>query len=796
MALTPLEEDCKVGQRSYPAGDCAPDLWDEYREGHSEGMAIYPIASGWELEVLDEARGWCLRRSDVTLPAPSVLTGYGALSQSDYSVQARYTRSLRWPSERGERVFLHFDGLLNGATVLLDGVVVGTSRGGYTAERFEVTHRVPWGRMSTLHLEIDSRQRVDLPPFGRPPRGDCPGIDFHTFGGVSRAPAVEITPAAFVSSVRALPHWGSRRIDKVDVTCFLDWVPPGWGMDVSGEPRLEVFLVQDGSVLAKAQCDVPEGKGEAGLTLKVPPEAKLWSPEAPALADLHVEMSIGEGCHYRWDGRIGLRVASFEADGLWVNGRHFKVLGLSRHELFPYLGACAPSRLHRMDVRTIKEVLGCNLVRTAHYPQSPEFLDACDEAGLMVFEETPGWGYLGDREWREVVCRDVAAMVRRDWNHPSVVMWGIRCNEAPHDEDLYSRTNRIAHELDPSRPTGGARVMGDYAAPIIEDVSCFNDYGEVPLPPNHQPYLVSEFVGAITPAGSDATGHVYHRSGPLSELMQQGLRHARFYDGVCAAAAGGTFAGGIGWLAFDYQSPCGSKRRWRDVKTPGVCDLFRIPKLAAGFYSSQRDISQGVVVEANFLWDETVDLNETEDVASTVWVWTNADKVCASVDGKVVAIAEPDRETFPHLSHPPVPIALPALVPTSGSLTLQGLLGDAPGVEKSYSPLRAHDVVYARAEDTEIFGDGSDATRVVVGVTDRFGNPRFMHAGVLRISVEGPGEIIGPSELDLAEIGGIGATFVAATSSPCNVIKLMASCEGVGSATATLHVKKPVVERL
>lgn len=113
-------------------------------------MALYPIASGWDIEVLDEARGWCRGRSGVTLPAPSVLTGYGALSGSEYHVQARFVRELHWPSEPSERAFLHFDGLLHGATILLDGVVVGTSRGatGRSASRSRIgchgVGRAPW----------------------------------------------------------------------------------------------------------------------------------------------------------------------------------------------------------------------------------------------------------------------------------------------------------------------------------------------------------------------------------------------------------------------------------------------------------------------------------------------------------------------------------------------------------------------------------------------------------------------------------------------------------------------------
>jgi beta-galactosidase len=100
--------------------------------------------------------------------------------------------------------------------------------------------------------------------------------------------------------------------------------------------------------------------------------------------------------------------------------------------------------------------LKCNIVRTSHYPQSPHFLDACDELGLPVPEEIPGWQHLGNDQWRELVVDNVRQMIRRDWNHPSIVPWGVRVSESRDDHDLYTRTNALAHKLDPTRQTGAS----------------------------------------------------------------------------------------------------------------------------------------------------------------------------------------------------------------------------------------------------------------------------------------------------------------------------------------------------
>ena len=97
-------------------------------------------------------------------------------------------------------------------------------------------------------------------------------------------------------------------------------------------------------------------------------------------------------------------------------------------------------------------------MRTSHYPQSPWFLDRCDES-LLVFEEIPGWQHIGEEAWKAESVENVRRMIRRDWNHPSIVIWGVRINESQDDHDFYVETNRVAHELEPTRQTGGVRFI-------------------------------------------------------------------------------------------------------------------------------------------------------------------------------------------------------------------------------------------------------------------------------------------------------------------------------------------------
>ena len=133
-----------------------------------------------------------------------------------------------------------------------------------------------------------------------------------------------------------------------------------------------------------------------------------------------------------------------------------------------------PARAQRRDAEILKKELKCNIVRTSHYPQSPHFLDACDELGLLVLEEIPGWQHIGDRQWEDLSVDNVGRMVRRDWNHPSIILWGVRINESPDSHDFYLETNRVAHELDTTRQTGGVRFITD--SEFLEDVFTQNDF--------------------------------------------------------------------------------------------------------------------------------------------------------------------------------------------------------------------------------------------------------------------------------------------------------------------------------
>lgn len=170
----------------------------------------------------------------------------------------------------------------------------------------------------------------------------------------------------------------------------------------------------------------------------------------------------------------GFRSAVFRADGFYLNGRKVKLRGLNRHQSYPYVGYAMPESMQKNDADILKYELGVNAVRTSHYPQSHYFLERCDEIGLLVFTEMPGWQHIGDEVWKEQAVENVGEMVTQYRNHTSIILWGVRINESADDDAFYTKTNALAHELDPTRPTGGVRAHKKSS--LLEDVYTYNDF--------------------------------------------------------------------------------------------------------------------------------------------------------------------------------------------------------------------------------------------------------------------------------------------------------------------------------
>ena len=718
-----------------------------------------PSSPGPDRRVYELNRGWLYGEpaEKVTLPHANVRLPWHSFDEKAFQFVSVYRRHFQalagW---KGKRVFVDFGGAMTAATVTVNGHKFPEYKGGYTPFSFEITPHLNFGGDNVLAVELDSRERSDIPPFGG-------NIDYLTFGGIYRDVQLRVVPQTFIENVYAKPVRPLENNRALWVRCYLNG-------PLERPVRITAELRDGKTVLKTANITVASAAPYHDIQIESLGAIQLWDLKNPKLYEVLVRTDSED--EYRT--RIGFRDAKFTPSGFRLNGGHVKLRGLNRHQTFPYVGGAMPARVQRRDAWILKHELHCNIVRTSHYPQSPDFLDACDELGLLVLEEIPGWQHIGDAEWQNIAVRNVGEMIRRDWNHPSIVLWGVRINESQDNHDFYTRTNELAHSLDDARQTGGIRYLRD--SEKLEDVFTINDFGFPLQSPNHPLYLNTEF-----------NGHMYStkRFDNVTVVAEHVRRHARVHNQL---AGDDRYAGGIGWCAFDYNTHpnFGSGDH---ICYHGVSDIFRIPKPAAYFYKSQCDPEEEVVLEAGFFWSDG-DKPEAGG-PGPVPVLSNCDHLKIYVAGQLMQEIDPDHRAFPNLKYPPFTMDLGTFWDPWGDLKIEGYLKGKLAKTLTLSGSGKDADFKLLPDDKELAGDGRDATRVVFLVTDEFGNIRPFATGAIALSLTGPGEIVGENPFALA--GGTGAVWIKAAES-AGTVRLTARHPYLGTRVIEIEVRPAPAE--
>ena len=706
----------------------------------------------------------------------------------------------------GLRFFIEFAGVLTGAKVFVNGHRLGEHLGGYVPFDYEATGKLK-PRDNVLAVVVDSSWGLNVPP-DKPEPAAPSSIDFLQPGGIYRGVSLKVVPQIFLKDVFAKPvDVLDKTLRRVEVEC---------AVDAAAMPRrsarLEVELRSGRQTVSRASAKLGitrRGEKTVKLTLKNLGDVSLWDVEAPNLYEVVTTLYTDGRALDERRTRIGFREARFEKDGFFLNGRRVKIFGLNRHQFYPYVGAAMPGRVQRKDAEILKKELNCNMVRCSHYPQSEAFLDACDELGLMVWEEAPGWRYVGDESWRKRTLRDVRRMVIRDRNHPSIIVWGTRLNETIDYPAFYTKTRELAKDLDGSRPTTGAvrrapndfgpvktSIFGKVTDPystteFLQDVFAYNDYsekfvgGDVPLfdlptlrPPRIDlPYMISEAVGTLIGP------RFFRRTDSQGIQERQAVLHAAVHD---SAASDDRYCGLLAWCAFDYSSSQGNN--YRKLKTPGVADIFRVPKLGAAFYQSQVDPHKRPVIEPSFYWDFGPKSPQHGPGKNAI-IWSNCERLEIFIDNRRLAPPRPDRKHFPHLEYPPFLARLVADGEKHTDLRIDGYLGGRLVLSRRFSSDPSKDRISLVADDKELAADGSDATRLVFRAVDGYGAPRPYVEEDVVLSLDGPGVIVGDNPFAFAEAGGVGAVWVRTVEGRSGRIRVRAKHPALGNAKVIIQAR-------
>lgn len=551
----------------------------------------------------------------VRLPHTAKEIPYNYINCRDYQMVCGYRKIFTAPGDwQGKKLILRFDGAAHEATVFCNGERVGYHACGYTAFCVDITDLVRLGGENVIDVRLDTRESLNIPPFGFV-------IDYLCYGGLYREVTLEVKEPEYIKEV-LIENTGLREIRvRIASECG--------------------SLVTD--IVDNSGAVISSAVGKA-FELNVP-EAELWSVDSPALYTARVRAMRGGECVDEKRLRFGFRTVKFKSDGFYLNGERLKIRGLNRHQSYAYVGYAMPRSVQELDAEILKNELGVNAVRTSHYPQSQHFISRCDELGLLVFTEIPGWQHIGDEDWKRQAVKNTDEMVRQYMHHPSIMLWGVRINESQDCDELYRRTNAVAHTLDSGRQTSGVRYIEK--SRLLEDVYAYNDFSHcgdnAGLKPKksvtakkHNGYLVSECNGHMFP--TKAFDDERHR-------LDHALRHAKVLD---AMYADDDISGIFPWCMFDYNThqDFGSGD---GICYHGVMDMFRNPKLASAVYASQSEDKPCCVVSSS------MDIGEhpAGDIGR-VYVFTNADCVRLYKDGVFVREFAPSREVYPALPHPPV----------------------------------------------------------------------------------------------------------------------------------------------
>lgn len=578
----------------------------------------------------------------VRLPHTCKETPFHYFDESLYQMVSGYRRHLLIPKDwQGKRILLTFEGAAHDSTVFCNGKKVGEHHCGYTAFTVDLTDNVLYGQDNLLCVRLDSRENLNVPPFGYV-------IDYMTYGGIYRDVRLEVKEKVSLSDIFVhtaidfrLSPVTAQITSEITLTESDDNVTiRQYYMPKSTAAAQESWrLLCEQTVSADVSCDK-----EFSLTATITAPL-LWDTEEANLYILKTQLYQDNTLLDETETTFGIREAVFKKDGFYLNGRKLRIRGLNRHQSFPYVGYAMPKSMQRLDADLLKKELGLNAVRTSHYPQSHYFLERCDELGLLVFTEFPGWQHIGDDSWKAQAVANAEDMIRQYRNHPSIILWGIRINESPDDDAFYEKTNAVAHKLDPSRPTGGVRAMKK--SHLLEDVYTYNDFlhdGEMPgcdpkkkvTSDMEKPYLISEYNGHMYP--TKAFDNEERRS-------EHAIRHANVLDAVAGQS---DIAGSFGWCMFDYNThkDFGSGDR---ICYHGVMDMFRNPKLAANIYACEQE--QTPVLEIT----SSMDIGEHPGCnRGNIYILSNADSVKMYKNDRFIKEYLPGMSPYKHLKHGPI----------------------------------------------------------------------------------------------------------------------------------------------
>ena len=541
--------------------------------------------------------------------------------------------------ELAKRTWLEFEGAMHLADLWVNGKHVAQHVGGYTPFVTDITDYLRAGENELL-VRLDNQDNGLIPP-GKP-LGD---LDFNYYGGlyrdarIIRKNALHIThpimadevagggifvtypqataEEAFVCVETQVANMLNENREVTVRQTLLSWTKKG--------RTGKAVATMDAPLAISAGC-----KAGVQHTIQVK-QPRLWYPDAPALYVLRTEILDGDTVLDSEETRIGIRrIEMTKEKGCLINGKPYRLEGSNRHQEYPYVGYALSDQAHYRDMWQIRSN-GFNTVRLGHYPQDPAVLDACDELGLLAIEPIPGWQFFNrDPRFTEQTYRDVRDLIRRDRNHPSVLMWETTLNESWPPTEWKDGAVRTAHE---EYPGDQCYTSGDSYGYDGFDV-CYNDWQEGFNRPNNtgKPGFIREYYDYEF-GGHYSTSRI--SAGDGDRALQQNAWNAQWSHNRYRAYYPGTMGQAV-WSMNDYNRGCCD-----NICKSGLVDIFRLPKFSLSYFRLQTPAG-AFTPEGKMPHEVFVTTHWMEDSSDTVVVYGNVDEVALLLNGREVARRKAD----------------------------------------------------------------------------------------------------------------------------------------------------------
>ena len=731
------------------------------------GRVIYDFNNGWRYHLGDVTDGASTSLDDsswevVSTPHTVELLPAEGSGCRNYQGKAWYRKHFVMPEDtKGKDVTLHFEAVMGKQKFYVNGKEVKENFGGYLPVTISLTEAgVKPGEECVVAVMADNSDDKTFPP-GKPQHS----LDFAYHGGIYRDVwMIAKDPVAITDPVEAGKVAGGGvfvHFDKVS--------------DKSAEVNIDTDLANNGRVARKVTVETslidPQGnlvrKVSTPVTLKAGENRsvaqkiqvknpELWSPDSPVLYRVESRVKDGKTTIDGGATRVGIRYFHFDGDkGFFLNGKPFgQLIGANRHQDFAYVGNAVPNSQQWRDAKRLRDA-GCRIIRVAHYPQDPSFMDACDELGLFVIVATPGWQYWNkDPQFAERVHENTRSIIRRDRNHPSVLMWEPILNETRYPENFSLEALQITKDEYPypGRPIAAADM---HSAGVKENYDLVygwpGDDEKADAP--RQNIFTREFGENVDDWYAHNNDNRASRSWGERPMKVQALSLAKTYDGLYRTT--GKFIGGAQWHPFDHQRGYHPDPYWG-----GIYDAFRQPKYAYHMFRSQtaHDLDHPVAESGPmvYIMHEMTQFSDPDVV-----VFSNCDSVRLSIYDGAKSWTLPVLHEEGHM--PSAPVVFKDVWDfweargysytnknwQAVNLVAEGIVdGKVVATQRKMPSRRSTKLrLYADWNGKPLVADGSDFIVVVAEVTDDNGNVRRLAKENIVFTVEGEGEIIGDASI-------------------------------------------------